>query len=261
MPHCAGSAMARNEAGDAALQPVYVLHRRVYRESSLLLECLSPASGRIGLVALGARRRNSPWRGLLEPFQPLLIRWSGGGELRSLRAAEPAGTPLDLPGRALAAGFYLSELVLRMLPRDDPAPGVFVAYGAALRSLADGRRAGWVLRLFEKQALGALGYGFDPASTRDGTPLQPDGWYRYGEEAGLMPCSASEAAAAPGWALLALARETPDGPAGEDPARVLLPVMRAALRPVIGDRPLTSRSLLRRPAAVQPSVWEGDTRP
>lgn len=245
------------------MQPVYVLHRRVYRESSLLLECLSPTNGRIGLVALGARRRNSPWRGLLEPFQPLLIRWSGRGELGTLRSAEPAGAPLNLPGKALAAGFYLSELVMRMLPRDDPAPDLFVAYGVALRALADGRRAGWVLRLFEKQALAALGYGFDPACTRDGTPLQPDGWYRYGEDVGLTPCSAEGPGAAPGWALLALAEETPGERAGDDPARRLLPVMRAALRPLIGDRPLTSRSLLRRAASQAPQapVCEGDTTP
>ncbi len=239
--------MATNEHRTADLEPVYVLHRRPYRESSLLLECLSASHGRLGLVALGARRPKSPWRGLLEPFQPLLIRWSGQGELRSLRAAETSGRSLRIPGRALAAGFYLSELVMRLLPRDDPAPELFLAYGTALRSLADGGQGGWVLRLFEKRALTALGYGFDLAATRDAVKVEPEQWYRYADALGLVACSPSDLGAAPGWALWALETEaSPSGLPG-DPARSVLPVMREALRPVIGDRPLSSRSLLRRP--------------
>ncbi|HYQ92513.1 MAG TPA: DNA repair protein RecO, partial [Candidatus Competibacteraceae bacterium] len=107
------------------LQPAFVLHRRPYRDTSLLLEAWTLEQGRLGLVARGVRTHRSRWQGLLQPFQPLLLSGSGKGELLTLTVAEEAGRPLSpLPARWLS-GLYVNELLLRLLPRHDPHPGLF----------------------------------------------------------------------------------------------------------------------------------------
>ncbi|MDE2091672.1 MAG: DNA repair protein RecO, partial [Gammaproteobacteria bacterium] len=102
------------------LQPAYVLHQYDWRETSRMVEILSRDHGRLGLVARGARRPRSPLRAVLRPFQPLLLSWTGGGDLVTLTGVEPAGEPFALQGRALLSAFYLNELLLRLLTRHDP---------------------------------------------------------------------------------------------------------------------------------------------
>lgn len=221
----------------------WVIHRRAFRDTSLLLELLTRDHGRIGAVARGARGQRSRWRGVLEPFQPVLVNWGGRGELATLVFAEAGGRPLRFPGTRLAGAFYLSELVLRLLQREDPTPGVFDAYGDALNGLADPAVAEDVpLRLFEKRLLDALGYGLLLDATADtGEAIDPGGCYRYELEHG--PVTALPDAGGvivSGATLQALARETLEDPTLRSEAQRL---MRAALRLYIGDRPLQSRAL------------------
>ncbi len=108
------------------LEPAYVLHHRPYRDSSLILDVLSAAYGRVALVARGARRPKSRLHGVLQPFQPLLASWSLRGEMGTLTAAE-ARAGGGLRGRALISGFYVNELLLRLLHRHDPHPQLFTA--------------------------------------------------------------------------------------------------------------------------------------
>ena len=101
------------------LEPAWVLHTRQYRETSVMLEVLTPGAGRIGLIARGARRPKSPWRALLRPFEPLVMSWSGRGDLATLQAAERIGNGATLTGAGLAAGCYPNELLIRLLQRRD----------------------------------------------------------------------------------------------------------------------------------------------
>jgi len=221
-----------------------VLHRRAYRETSLLLECLTPGWGRVGVVARGARGLRSPWRGRLEPFQAVHLQVAGRGELRTLVAAESTERPRSPPGKLLAAAFYLSELTLRLLPREDPAPQVFIAYGAAIQGLCDGGSAGMLLRVYEKRLLDALGFGLTLDATSAGVPISDDQWYAYRSDEGLVEVAAGAESACPGWALRALDQESPEQQ--PDPSRVLLRITQTALGPLLGDRPLASRALQRR---------------
>jgi len=113
------------KAERVALAPAYLLHQRAWRETSKLLEVWSRDHGRIGLVARGVRRPNSPQRSLLQPFTPLLMSWSQRGELGNLGAVESAGPPTILKGRPLMAAFYMNELLLRLLPRQDAHASVY----------------------------------------------------------------------------------------------------------------------------------------
>src|SRR5512143_2762862 len=130
-------------------QAAYVLHTYAYRETSLIVEALTEEHGRVALVARGAKRPRSDLRGLLQAFQPLLQAWSGHNELKTRHKAEwRGGLPL-LGGAALLCGFYLNELLLKLLPREDPHPRLFLEYESALDRLARGEDQAPILRQFE----------------------------------------------------------------------------------------------------------------
>src|SRR2546425_13120285 len=114
----------------------FILHGYSYRETSLLLEVFTRAFGRVSMVARGARSPRSPLRGVLLAFQPLALSWFGKGELRTLARAEWVGGQPLLDGEALMCGFYLNELLLRLLPREDPHDALFSRYRETLRELA-----------------------------------------------------------------------------------------------------------------------------
>src|SRR6476659_1049899 len=142
-------------------EPAFVLHAYPYNETSVIVEAFTEAAGRVPMVAKGARRPRSELRGLLQAFQPLTLSWAGTGELKTLVKAEWRGG-LPLPGgAALLCGFYLNELLLKLLPREDPHPGLFDAYEEALHALTREESPGAqavVLRRFELRLLAELGY-------------------------------------------------------------------------------------------------------
>lgn len=233
--------------GRVALQPAYLLHRRPYRETSLLLEAFTPEHGRIGLVARGARRGRSGQQAMLQPFVPLLLSWSGRGELVTLTGAEmvTGGAP-RLSGRRLLSAFYLNELLQRLLHRHDPHPALFQDYAVCLQRLAVDSDEAWALRLFEKSLLQELGYGL--ALTHEagsGTAVQPQLNYCYHFERGPHPAEGApqEGVALSGKTLLALAEMlSPDAEAEREAKRL----MRSILNQYLGERPLHSRELFAR---------------
>lgn len=223
--------------------PVFVLHRHAYRDTSLILELFTLSRGRLGAVARGARGARSRWRGLVEPFQPVLATWQGRGDLVTITGLESVGHPLRLSGTRLASAFYLNELLLRLVKRDDPAPDVFAAYGHALEGLAGDDSEEIALRLFEKRLLQGLGYGLLLDRTADsGTPLTAEGLYRFEPEYGPVPTDAPGSRVFTGRGLLALAADDLGAPDTRAEARRL---MRLVLAPHLGSRPLESRNLYR----------------
>ncbi|MGN2244564.1 DNA repair protein RecO [Frateuria sp. GZRR33] len=209
-------------------QPAYVLHARPYRETSLLLECLTRDHGRLGVVARGVRReRARVQRAQLEPFQPLALDLLLRGELATLRAAEPTGAPLRLTGDAGLAGLYLNELVVRLTGRQDPLPELFEAYARTLPRLAGPGMLAWQLRRFERDLLTAIGYALQLDSEADsGEPVVPEGWYRYQVEHGPVTCPAGAPRGIRGADLLALAMDQCPDAAG-------LAALRRLMREVI----------------------------
>ncbi|MDE2154512.1 MAG: DNA repair protein RecO [Xanthomonadaceae bacterium] len=195
-------------------QPAYVLHARPYRETSLLLECLTREHGRLGVVARGVRgERSRLRRAQLEPFQSLALDLLVRGEMGTLIAIEPVGAPRRLPGNTGLAGLYLNELVVRLTERQDPMPFLFDAYARTLARLASGESMAWSLRRFERDLLQAIGYGLQLRHELEtGEPLLPDATYRYRAEHGAVRCSADCAQALLGRDLLALEQDRmPDG--------------------------------------------------
>jgi len=197
-------------------QPAYVLHARPYRETSLLLECLTRDHGRLGVVARGVRgERARLRRAQLEPFQPLALDLRLRGELAALAGAETTGMPLRLGGVRGLAGLYLNELVVRLTARQDAHPALFDAYALTLARLATDEPAGWVLRRFERDLLAAIGYGLQLRHEgADEAALQPGAHYRYDVEQGALRCAPGTAHAVRGADLLALAEDRMPDPEG-----------------------------------------------
>lgn len=223
----------------------YVLHHHDYGETSLLLEMFTRRHGRLGVIAKGARRARSPLRTTLIPFQPLVMGFSGRGELSTLTAAEPAGAAPTITGEALFCGLYLNELLLRLLHRHDPHERLFENYSDALGRLGEGRETEAALRVFEKRLLEDIGYGLVlDHEVQNGSPIQPEHHYRYIPERGPVNAHAAdgEGIAVQGASLLALAREHLDDTIALREAKHL---MRALLARHLGERPLTSRGLFR----------------
>lgn len=227
------------------LQPAYVLHGRAFRESSQLLEVFTRDFGRIGAVARGARGPKSRWRGILQPFRPLLLSWSHRGDLATLTGADQVAAPPPLAGDALYCGLYMNELMTRLLHRGDPHPELFEHYRAAVGELSAGGALQAVLRVFEKQLLDATGFGMTLDREFDGdVPLRADAWYEYrpGQGAVRVGEDASERRdVVTGQALQALDAGQPA--AGDLPR--LRHLMRRVIRYHLGDKPLASDALYR----------------
>ncbi len=225
------------------LQPAFVLHQRPYRDSSLLLEALSRDYGRMGLVAKGVRRCRSRRRGLLQPFFPLLLSWSGNGELVNLTAVEEVDAPVLLPRERLLTGLYVNELLLRLLQRYEPFPELFVSYQRVLRALAVGDNEEQALRLFEKRLLAELGYGLIlDVDTVTNTPIRLDRTYHYVLDRGPVPARRAQSGIEiSGASLLALRFETLDNPAF---LREIKRLTRAAINVHLQGRPLRTRQWL-----------------
>lgn len=170
-------------------EPAFVLHRYDWSESSLILEVFTRHHGRVALVAKGAKRPSSNFRPVLLPLQPLRVAFGGDAEIRTLKAAEWGGGQVMPVGDALLAGYYLNELLIRLLARDDPHPRLFDAYSAAVHVLGSehGEALQPALRAFELLLLREV--GFLPSLDTQTTTLaglQPSGRYLLTAEGGLV---------------------------------------------------------------------------
>lgn len=228
-------------------QPAYVLHSYPFRETSLIVEVFSRDFGRMALLARGARRPRSAIRGLLMAFQPLEIGWAGKGEVLTLMKAEwQGGLPL-LAGDALFCGYYLNELLMHLLPREDAHEQLFSSYAKMLALLAadpSGKVREADLRCFEKALLQELGYGLTLGHDSDVQAIDPAAFYTYRMEQGPVRLE-HEAGAAQvfrGKTLLDLEAEDFSDPRSRQEAKAL---MRTLMAYYLAGKELETRKIFR----------------
>ena len=224
-------------------QPAFVLHAYPYKETSLIVEAFTRRFGRVGLLARGARRPRSAMRGVLLAFHPLRMTWSASAELGTLMSVEWGGGQASLSGIGLMCGFYINELLLRLLPRDDPHEALFDAYGKALARLAAGDEQASVLRGFERRMLAELGYA--PVLDRDaanGAQIDAAKHYSYEAERGPVETRRSDGdSVISGRTLLDMVADNYDSSRTRDEARRL---MRALIAERLGGQALHTRAVL-----------------
>ncbi len=229
-----------------SLTPVYVLHRRPYRNTSLIVDFFSQQHGRVSAVARSARGPKSRYRGSLQPFVSMLAGWSGRGELKSLNDLELEGPPLHLTGKPLLCGLYLNELCLRLLQRDDPYPAVYQIYKITLEALHGFQSIEQSLRLFEIKLLNELGYGILlNCEAQSGVAIEESQYYRFHPDLGFLKSSekmSEDHLVFRGESLLALHQEELIDPLVLKDAKRL---MRMVLSIHLGGKPIASRELLK----------------
>lgn len=175
-------------AGRMSLEPAYVIHRRAYSDTSLIVELLTPEHGRVSVLARGVKKGKSQKSLLLQPFRSLHVSWTGRGELPVLSAAEEAGNAIHLQGEALACGYYVNELVYHLVPKYEPAPNLFAHYWSTVQGCCDPDTRQTDLRSFEVVLLEQL--GLSPTLEHDivtGQPTDSDKMYCYRIPEGPMP--------------------------------------------------------------------------
>lgn len=224
------------------LAPAYVLHQYAYQDSGRIVEAITRDHGRLSLFARGTQGPKSSLRGVLRPFQRLLVSWTGRSEACQLVGAELDGALTALEASRLMSGFYLNELLLKLTERCDPHPEVFDSYADCVLALCAGAPEESSLRRFEKRLLDDLGYGLELSRTPEGHPIDPDGYYRYAPERGPQACVAEEPGAVYGRSLTSLAAgRFEDERTLRDAKRVL----RIALDACLDGRALNSREVVR----------------
>jgi DNA repair protein RecO (recombination protein O) len=226
------------------LEPAWLLHHRPWSDSSRILELLTRDHGRVTLFARGVRRGGSTLKAVLQPFVPVAVSWTGRADGGSLTGAELAGECRPLPPGRILSGFYLNELLLRLLPREESQPEIFGAYSATLEALGGGAGEQEALRLFEKLLLEQLGYGLDLVHEAGaGEPLEADRYYHFRPGHGIVRAVAEPPSEGSyrGGDLLALAAGRFDTPRSLVSARRLL---REALAHCLEGRGLRSREVM-----------------
>ena len=233
------------------LQPAYILHTRDYRDTSLLIDCLTLDYGVIRAVARGVRGSRGNRRALLQPLQPLLISYTGKGELKSLVQAEAAAPVFTLDGNRLFSAIYVNELLCRLVQAHEPHPHLYRLYQAAMLSLMHHRPVETVLRRFEFSLLTELGYAPDmQRDAENGQPLQAGYLYTFDSSRGFVSSATDrfhDPAALFNGADIAELGTTLlhefDQPFDQDLLNPAKRFMRLALRPLLGSKPLNSRKL------------------
>ena len=248
-------------------EPGFILHTYAFKETSVVAEVFTRTHGRVALIARGARRPTSALRGLMQPFTPLLLSWFGKSELKTLHGAEWLGGLVVPQGRALMCGFYLNELMLRLLARSDAHEALYNAYADTLMRLsaAAPEALEQILRRFEKTLLSETGYAatFDQEAGGGETVraefayvYQPERGPRRADEDQRGPWRAGgnqhgprqanrnghEGVSVSGKTLIDLAADNFDDPTTLAEAK---PLMRVLINHYLGAKPLYTRQLLR----------------
>ena len=223
-------------------QPVYVLHTYSFKETSLVAELFTKEYGRIATLAKGARRPRSAMRGQLQSFQKLSATWSGKNELKTLHSLDWADGLVLLQGEALMCGFYLNELLLRLLPREDAHERLFDYYQATLKVLARGVDLAVSLRRFELKMMQEMGYAVPLKADENDTPIEAAQEYCYVAEYGACALSANQnGIVLSGKTLLDMAQDNYKTVQTKQQSKQL---MRYLLTQYLGDKPLHTRQLL-----------------
>lgn len=239
----------------AQLQPAYVLHSRAFQDTSLIVDVWTMYTGRQTLMVKGARKaqgRQPAKKALLQPFQPLQLSYGGRGDMGYLKQLEAAGVPLMLQANGLYSGMYLNELLLRLLPVNDPHADLFAFYQSALQSLQQQEALETVLRRFEDHLLRELGYHVDLSTDLlTGAPVEAQSWYRFvplqGVEKVHLGRGENTAGYLSGEQLLAVVNAVPQAAIRQLSKRMA----RANLDQLLGDKPLKSRELFKQIQALK----------
>lgn len=219
----------------------FILHSRSYSESSLLVDLFVESMGRVTCVSKGARRKRSVLKGYLQPFTPLIVQFTGTGNVKTLSRSEAISLALPLSGSALYSAFYLNELIHRVIVSESDTSPLFQAYLESLQQLAQLIEPEKVLRRFELSLLEFLGYHIDfEHCCATGEEIVETMNYQYLPENGFIGSLMQNSTSFTGKHLKAFALRSFDN---DDTLKAAKRFTRMALKPYVGSKPFKSREL------------------
>jgi DNA repair protein RecO (recombination protein O) len=222
-------------------QRAFILHTRSYTESSLLADLFVENVGKVTVLAKGGRRKTSSLKGMLQPFTPLIVQYSGQGNIKTLRKVEAMSLALPLVSVFLYSAFYLNELLHRVLVAETEIPTLFDDYLKSLQQLAQQIPAENVLRTFELSLLENLGYQVDFFHCYvTGDAIIESMHYQYQSEKGFMSSLLQNSTSFTGEQVLALGKRQFNN---EETLKAAKRFTRMALKPYVGSKPFKSREL------------------
>lgn len=225
------------------LTPCYILHRRDYSESSLILEVFSREYGRLNLIAKGAKRNKKKQGISYNLYQKYHISWVAKSELGTLTDIELASLSDPLRPELMMTGFYMNEIMLRLLHKHESHPELFDSYDSIIIQLINKASEQIVLRYYEKTLLQTLGYGVildHEVETDEHLDANKEYFYKFDYGPVLVPANKDSGINVSGKTLLELDTETLSDTKNINEAKLLL---RTILDQHLGDRPLASREL------------------
>ncbi len=223
--------------------PCYILHRRDYLESSLILEILSREHGRVSLIAKGAKRHKKQQGINYNLYQEYLLSWVSKSELGTLIDVELAITMASMRPKQMMTGFYMNEIILRLLHKHESHPELYDSYKTTVRELSKNNTDQALIRYFEKILLQSLGYGviFDQdLNTGNAIVAEEDYYYKFDFGPTSNNKNSMEGVPISGKTLIGLNNETLADTKNKNEAKILL---RSLLNQYLGEKPLESRKL------------------
>ena len=220
------------------LSSAVLIHRRLYKDSSLLLDFYTKEYGKIRLVGRGIRKSKTN----IQMFQHLKISFAGRGDLKTLTHWEVDDLPREMKGDTLILCMYINELISILIHENDPHPKLFDAYIDFINSivLLDEQTQLWSLRLFESSMLSELGYGLDYRVDIKGNRIDENKCYEYQQHLGFIEQSNGKIC---GKLLGLLSTSSLGNIPNKEQIRVCRNLNRARLSPLLGDKVLKSREL------------------
>ena len=220
------------------LASAFLIHRRPYRDNSLLLDFLTLDHGKIRLIGRGVRQAKAN----IQMFQHLRISYAGKGELKTLSHWEVDDVPRRIKGERLILCMYVNELITRLIHEHDPHPQIFEVYQQFVTQMndLDQQHQYWLLRIFENKLLSELGYGLDYATDLNGDLIQTDKNYSYQPQLGFSQQADGKIS---GNLLNLLLSEHLDKMPNEQQLKACRNLNRQRLNVLLGDKPLKSREL------------------
>jgi len=239
--------MVSQQSHRVSLQSAFILHGRDFRDSSRLLDVFTLDYGRVTLVAKGARSARSKLQGVLEPFTPLIISWSGKGDVQTLTGAESVKSEIDLSGKQIMCAYYINELLQRLMTVHDPHPELFEIYQTTLARFKHEDEE-IILRRFEKNLLTEIGYGLNlNIESESGVSIVKNENYYYDIEKGPVSIKQNNLNnesngefIISGQTLFDMSVDKFSSSRNQKEAKKL---MRIILNHYLGDKPLKTRSL------------------
>ncbi len=224
---------------DSEFYTAYLLHRRPFSDSQVMLDMLVEGVGQLRMLARISGRQATKHKAQLQPFQSLLVQYSGKSDLKYINRFEPHGGQTVLSGTQLYCGFYLNELTNRIVPINEPMESVYHLYKKHLDELSTTKNLQAVLRSYEFQLLEMLGYGVDFSVDAEGDVINDAANYQYFAEYGFLLHDDPRSGFS-GKQLNAIAAHDFSAP---DVLYMAKQLSRYLLKPLLGKKPLKSREL------------------